>query len=197
MMLRRRLDVEMRPFRRAGNEESPTNGLLRAVRRALGIPVGEIAAKLGVVKSVVFAFETSEQGGTIKMATMERVAKAMGCKLVYGLVPLHGRTLEGMAEERIWRQMLEDREHKDREQGIGNREQKSKDPKSRERKDRDVGTRGLGTEGLASSSRVSAFGSGPAALDGDELVHLDEAEDAPAAGEGEDKGEMDGAGAQE
>lgn len=41
LMLRRRLDVEMRPFRRLGNDDSATNGLLRALRQALEIPVGK------------------------------------------------------------------------------------------------------------------------------------------------------------
>jgi len=44
--LLRKLDVELRHYRRAGMEEDPTNGLLRAVRMALQMPVKEIAAKM-------------------------------------------------------------------------------------------------------------------------------------------------------
>ena len=116
-MLRRRLDKEMGAFRRAGRDLSPTDGLLRAVRQALEIPVGEIAAKVGVVKSVVFAYERGELNATIQLGTMARMAGAMGCKLVYGLVPTNEKTLESLAEERIWKQMMEarDRECRERE----------------------------------------------------------------------------------
>jgi hypothetical protein len=34
------------------------------------------------------------------------MAEAMGCKVVYGVVPLNGRTLEYVAEERLWRKVL-------------------------------------------------------------------------------------------
>jgi predicted DNA-binding mobile mystery protein A len=121
---RRRLDEELQPFRRAGRDKRPTNGLLRAVRRALGVPVAEVGAKLGVVESVVFAFETGELRGTIQMSSLSRVADALGCKVVYGLVPKHGQTLEALAAELLVKRVLKDREREDREQGNeGTREQ--------------------------------------------------------------------------
>lgn len=201
-MLRRQLDMEMAPFRRAGRDENATSGLLRAVRQSLEIPIGEIATKLGVVKSVVLAYEMSELNTTIQMATMVRMAGAMGCKVVYGLVPRDGKTLEALAEERLWQQMLEDRlqrsgvgMRKGREQGIGNREQKSAAQESREEKFRDRGTGDLGTgdeeiEGLVSSSQHSAFSSG-----GLDRVMDTGNEDFSEAGFEEGSGEMDAAGA--
>ena len=44
---RKRLDFEMRSFRRAGMEKWPTEGLLRAVRRALRVPVAEVRGEDG------------------------------------------------------------------------------------------------------------------------------------------------------
>ena len=58
--LQRKLDREMQPFRRAGKDENPTNGLLRAVRKALRVPVAEIAGKMGVNRSGVFDLEARE-----------------------------------------------------------------------------------------------------------------------------------------
>jgi len=97
-----RLDVEMRPYRRAAKEKNPTNELLRAVRQALGIPVKEITKSLGIGRSVLFSLEQSEARGTISLNSMERVASAMGCKLVYAIVPRDGETLEGLVERRSW-----------------------------------------------------------------------------------------------
>ena len=123
-LARRRLDEELGPYRKAGQRKNPTNGLLRAVRKALGIPMGEIAGKLGVNESAVFRFEVIERKGKIKMSSMDRVAEAMGCKLVYGIVPKGGKTLNWLAEKRLWESILcEEQGTGNREQGTGNREQ--------------------------------------------------------------------------
>ena len=60
-LLRRRLDEEMMPFRKAGRERNPTDGLLRAVREALRIPLAEIAEKSGVGRSTVNDLERRER----------------------------------------------------------------------------------------------------------------------------------------
>ena len=101
-LARERLDEEMRPYRRAGMNPDPTNGLLRAVRQALRVPVAEIARKMGVVRSVVFDLEARELKNTILLQSMSRMAEAMDCKVVYGIVPKGGRTLEELAELRLW-----------------------------------------------------------------------------------------------
>jgi hypothetical protein len=101
--LQRRLDGEMRPFRRAGMDENPTSGLLRAVRTALRFPVAEIAKKMGVNRSGVFDLEARELKSSASLRSMSRMAEAMGCKVVYGIVPCYGETFEQVAEGRRWR----------------------------------------------------------------------------------------------
>lgn len=103
---RKRLDAEMRPFRRAAREKKPTEGLLRAVRQTLGIPVAEITEKMGVDRSVVFGLEASERKGTINFGSMARMAEAMGCVVVYGIVPEGGKTLDALADRRFWESVL-------------------------------------------------------------------------------------------
>ena len=97
---RKKLDLEMRSYRQAGREKNPTNGLLRAVRQVLHIPVAEIAEKMGVNPSGIFELEARELKNTI--SSMSRMAQAMGCKVVYGIVPEGGKKLEDLAEERLW-----------------------------------------------------------------------------------------------
>ena len=106
-LARKKLDVEMRPYRRAGMDKNPTNELLRAVRQALRVPVAEIAKKMGVCKSVVLDFEARELSNTITLRSMSRMAEAMGCKVVYGIVPEGGKKLEDLVEERLWKALLE------------------------------------------------------------------------------------------
>jgi transcriptional regulator with XRE-family HTH domain len=105
---RRKLDKELRYYRMAAREEHVTTDLLQAVRQALGVPVAEIARVLQVSKSVVFRLDASERRGRITFKSMTRVATAMGCKMVYALIPRDGGTLEEMAERRKWSRLLEE-----------------------------------------------------------------------------------------
>ena len=79
---------------------------MRAVRQALRVQVAEIAEKMGVNRSVVFDLEASEVKRTINLNSMSRMAEAMGCNLVYGIVPEGGNTLDALAERRLWESVL-------------------------------------------------------------------------------------------
>jgi transcriptional regulator with XRE-family HTH domain len=105
-LARKKLDAEMKAFRGAAREANPTGSLLRTVRRALAIPVKEIAEKMGVGRSTVNDLELNERSQTISMRSLGRMAAAMGCKVVYGVVPVNGKTFEHLAEERMWRKVL-------------------------------------------------------------------------------------------
>jgi hypothetical protein len=62
--------------------------------------------RMGVVRSAVFDLEEREETGSITLRSLGRMAEAMGCKVVYGIVPANGKTLEEMAEERLWRRVI-------------------------------------------------------------------------------------------
>jgi hypothetical protein len=111
-LARKKLDKELKYYRWAGKEKNSTPGLLRAVRHALGVPAAEMLKKLGTSSSVLFRLEKSERRGTISLKGLDRVARAMGCKLVYAIVPQQGKTLEDLVERRSWERVL----------GAGNRE---------------------------------------------------------------------------
>jgi hypothetical protein len=105
-VLLRKLDKEMRYYRLAAREENLTSELLRTVRKVLRVPMKEMAEKMGTVESTVFQLEGREGTGSITLRSLEQMAEAMGCKVVYGVVPLNGKTLEQLAEERMWRDAL-------------------------------------------------------------------------------------------
>ena len=98
-LARRKLDKELKYYRWAGREKNPTQGLLRAVRHALGVPAAEMLKELGISPSVLFRLEQSERRGTISVNGLDRVAQAMGCKLIYAVVPRSGGTLEDLADD--------------------------------------------------------------------------------------------------
>jgi transcriptional regulator with XRE-family HTH domain len=60
---------------------------LRRVRRAVGIPVAEMARRMGVGGSEVYRMEYAESRGGITLRKLRRAAEALGCDLVYGLSP--------------------------------------------------------------------------------------------------------------
>jgi hypothetical protein len=57
---------------------------------------------MGVNPSGIFELEARELKNTISLRSMSRMAQAMGCKVVYGIVPEGGKKLEDLAEERLW-----------------------------------------------------------------------------------------------
>lgn len=105
-LARKKLDKELKYYQWAGREKKPTQGLLRAVRLALNIPVAEMLRELDVNASVLFRLEQSERRGTISLKGAGRVAQAMGCQLIYAVVPSDGKTLEDLAEKRLWAKVL-------------------------------------------------------------------------------------------
>jgi predicted DNA-binding mobile mystery protein A len=105
-LMRKKLDREMRFYRLAGREKNPTSGLLRVVRQALKIPIKEIMERMGIRETAVFDLEEREETGSITLRSLGRMAEAMGCKVVYGIVPANGKTLEAMDEERLWTSVL-------------------------------------------------------------------------------------------
>jgi transcriptional regulator with XRE-family HTH domain len=94
------LDEASLPFRAVhGAPWCVEDGWLRSVRVAVGIPVEELALRLGVQPREVFRLETAEKESRITLAALKRAAEALDCELMYGLTPKEG-TLVEMAAER-------------------------------------------------------------------------------------------------
>ncbi len=108
-MEQRRLDEMLRYFRLARKHKLYHSGWLRTVRQALGIPMAELAKKLGVNSSVIFRMEQREAKRKVSLMTLERMAEAMGCELVYAIVPRWGKTLVELAEYRAWEKRFDKR----------------------------------------------------------------------------------------
>jgi len=94
--VRRDLDEELRVFRGKKVRRSKW-GWLRGVRQAVGMRVDEVAWRLKMGKSEVYRLEMSEARETITLGKLRATAEAMGCELVYAVVPRQG-TLEDLAE---------------------------------------------------------------------------------------------------
>jgi len=65
----------------------PRSGWIRAVRTGLGMSQRVLGERLRVSQSAVNKLEHSEAAGTISVSKLESAAAALGCRLVYALVP--------------------------------------------------------------------------------------------------------------
>jgi predicted DNA-binding mobile mystery protein A len=73
------------------------------VRNALGMSGADLAARLQVTPASVSDIERSESQGSIRLDTLERAAEAMGCDLVYALIPRGSlnETVQRKAREKV------------------------------------------------------------------------------------------------
>jgi hypothetical protein len=95
---RRELDRALLAFRVARNGGVCEGGWLRGIRRAVGIPTAEVARRMKSAVGEVYRMEVAEAKARIELATLRRGAQALGCELVYAVVPREG-TLEDLAAE--------------------------------------------------------------------------------------------------
>jgi predicted DNA-binding mobile mystery protein A len=65
----------------------PPRGWIRAIREALGMTTGQFAKRLKVHQPRIIELEKGEASGNITVQSLERAAEALGCRLVYALVP--------------------------------------------------------------------------------------------------------------
>jgi len=92
----------------------PPLGWLRAVREGLGLSLRALAKMIGGISpQAVQEFERNEATGALTLRNLERVAAAMGCRVLYVLVPgranqTFGELAAGLSSDR---RLLEDTEH--------------------------------------------------------------------------------------
>ncbi len=81
---RRQLDEKLAKLRGLGKMP---RGYIHEIRESLEMSTYDLAERMGVRQPTVMDIEASEHNGTITLKSLERAAEALGCKLVYALVP--------------------------------------------------------------------------------------------------------------
>ncbi len=112
LLARKQLDKRLDPLRGSQTLLCPPRGWIKAIREALGLTTAQLGVRLGVSQPRVVDIEKAEKTKTLTLATLERAANAMDCKLVYGFVPK--KSLQEMVKERarkIARKRLETTRH--------------------------------------------------------------------------------------
>jgi predicted DNA-binding mobile mystery protein A len=95
----KQLNDQLHPDRTLKTVHRPVGGWLRAVRQALGLSLQSLANKLKTSPQAIHQFEKSEARSSISLKHLEDVAEAMGCRLIYTLVPRNGKLADLAASE--------------------------------------------------------------------------------------------------
>lgn len=103
---RAKLAAAARGFPRMNPELIPKNGWVREIRDALGISQSQLAARAGISRATVQQMERAEGRRRITLASLDRLAQAMGCRVAFAIVPREGslqdvRALQALARAEL------------------------------------------------------------------------------------------------
>ena len=93
------LDHVIRGLAMGEKPGTPADGWIAAARDALGMTREQLARRLGITQTSVRALELREVDGGATVGALHTAAAALGCDLVYSLVPKNG-TFEGALRAR-------------------------------------------------------------------------------------------------
>jgi predicted DNA-binding mobile mystery protein A len=68
----------------------PSGGWIATFQEAIGMKAPALAERLGISRNNIYAAIQNEQAGTISLSQLEKVAEAMGGRLVYAIIPREG-----------------------------------------------------------------------------------------------------------
>ena len=116
----------LRPYPAPEAAAVPRGGWLRAIREALGMTQGQLGARASISRQSVQDFERAEADRRITLESLDKLARAMGCRMVYALVPENG-SVDALRERRalaLAEAMLQPTDHsmKLEAQGVSARE---------------------------------------------------------------------------
>ncbi len=86
-LAREQLDATLKQLSPLRTLTSPAKGWVRAIRDALGMTGKQLAERLNVNQQRVARIERDEKLRKVTIETLKKVAEALDCVFVYGLVP--------------------------------------------------------------------------------------------------------------
>jgi predicted DNA-binding mobile mystery protein A len=94
--------AQLKPFEKLSR---PALGWVKTLRKALGMTSQQLAGRCGVSKTRILRLEQDEILGRTTLASLEKVANKMGCRLVYAFVP--EKDILNVIEEKAQEKALE------------------------------------------------------------------------------------------
>jgi len=78
----------------------PKTGWIKTLRVALSMSAAQFGDRLGLTRGRINQLENAEVNGRVKLRTLQEAANAIGCELIYAVVPKGNTTLENIIKKR-------------------------------------------------------------------------------------------------
>jgi predicted DNA-binding mobile mystery protein A len=85
--IRQQLDDRLKSLKNLAETGMPEQGWIKSIREALGMSSRQLGKKAGIDQSRISRLENAEKAGELKLSSLQKIAKGLNMKLVYGFVP--------------------------------------------------------------------------------------------------------------
>ena len=79
----------------------PQQGWIKTIREVLGLSTTQLGKRVGIDQSRISRLENAETTGNLKLSSLQKIAKGLNMKFVYGFVP--DDTLESIVRDQAKR----------------------------------------------------------------------------------------------
>lgn len=101
LLMIKQLDKQLKEWK-AVNEKyaRPEVGWVKTLRTAFNMTAEQLAKRLGLTRARIAQLENAEIHNAITLRSLQEAADAMGCELIYAIVPKASATLESIVKKR-------------------------------------------------------------------------------------------------
>ena len=85
--IRDQLEKKLTLLRELSISGMPQEGWIKTIREALGLSTAQLGKKAGLDQSRISRLENAEKDGSLKLSSLQKIAKGLNMKFVYGFVP--------------------------------------------------------------------------------------------------------------
>jgi predicted DNA-binding mobile mystery protein A len=97
----KQLDRQLKEWQTLNNKYGkPRAGWIKTLRKALSMSSIQLAHRLKLSRARIVQLENAETHGAVTLRTLRETADALGCELVYALVPKGNSSLESIIKTR-------------------------------------------------------------------------------------------------
>lgn len=95
------LDKQLKEWQQVNHKYGrPRSGWIKTLRVALSMSAEQLADRLGLTRGRINQLENGEANNAVTLRTLNEVANALGCELIYAIVPKGHTTLKSIIEKR-------------------------------------------------------------------------------------------------
>lgn len=86
-VVRQQLDQRIESLKVFLSSGMPQQGWIKTIREAVGLSSSQLGKKAGFDQSRISRLENAEKNGNLKVSSLQKIAKGLNMRFVYGFVP--------------------------------------------------------------------------------------------------------------